>query len=145
MTFLRLFQSELVHTWRSLLLLLVLSGVANAAVLATINQAAASAADSDRLVNAFLILGGVIVLYAVSQRALMLNASSLAEATVDNMRIRFVQSLQAAELIDVERLNRNEIYNCVTGEMQVISDGALNLIILAQSGVLVLVTIAYLA
>jgi putative ATP-binding cassette transporter len=122
-----------------------MSGAANAAVLVTINQAAASSGTSEGMAGALIILGLVILIYSVSQRALMANASQLAETTVDNLRTRFVEALQTADLVDVERLNKSELYNCVSSEMQVISDGALNLIVIGQSAVLVVMTMVYLA
>jgi putative pyoverdin transport system ATP-binding/permease protein len=144
-TFLVLFQHELVHTWRQFVLFSAMSGAANAAVLVTINQAAASSATSGGVAGAVIILGLVILLYSVSQRALMVRASHLVEATVDNLRTRFVEALQAADLVDVERLNKSELYNCVSSEMQIISDGTLNLIVIGQAAVLVVMTMVYLA
>jgi putative ATP-binding cassette transporter len=144
-TFLVLFQHELVHTWRQFVLFSAMSGAANAAVLVTINQAAASSAASEGAAGALIILGLVILLYSISQRALMVRASHLAEATVDNLRTRFVEALQAADLVDVERLNKSELYNCVSSEMQIISDGTLSLIVIGQAAVLVVMTMVYLA
>jgi putative ATP-binding cassette transporter len=122
-----------------------MSGAANAAVLVTINQAAASSATSEGMAGALIILSLVILLYSVSQRALMVRASHLAETTVDNLRTRFLEALQAADLVDVERLNKSELYNCISSEMQIISDGALSLVVSAQSAVLVVMTMVYLA
>ena len=144
MTFLAIFGRELVYTWRQFLFFAVMSAIANAGVLAAINQAAGLPAE-DGTVGALITLGIAILIYAVSQRALMLNASNLAEATVDSLRNRFVAGLQSADLIDIERLDRNELYNTIGSEMQVISDGALNLIIIGQSGILVIAIMAYLA
>jgi putative ATP-binding cassette transporter len=122
-----------------------MSGAANAAVLVTINQAAASSETSEGMAGALIILALVISLYSVSQRALMVSSSHLAETTVDNLRTRFVEALQAADLVDVERLNKSELYNCVSSEMQVISDGTLSLVVIGQSAVLVVMTMVYLA
>jgi putative ATP-binding cassette transporter len=143
-TFLAIFWRELVYTWRQFLFFAVMSAIANAAVLAAINQAAGLPADDGRA-GPLIVLGIAILIYAVSQRALMLNASNLAEATVDSLRNRFVAALQSADLIDIERLDRNQLYNTIGSEMQVISDGALNLIIIGQSGILVIAIMTYLA
>jgi putative ATP-binding cassette transporter len=143
-TFLAIFGRELVYTWRQFLFFAVMSAIANAAVLATINQAAALPA-ADGTAGSLIALGIAILIYALSQRTLMLSASNLAEATVDSLRGRFVAALQSADLIDIERLDRNQLYNTIGSEMQVISDGALNLIIIGQSAILVIAVMAYLA
>jgi putative ATP-binding cassette transporter len=143
-TFLTIFGRELVHTWRQFLFFAVMSAIANAAVLATINQAAALP-EPGGTGAPLIVLGIAILIYAVAQRTLMLSASNLAEATVDNLRTRFVAALQSADLVDIERLDKNQLYNTIGSEMQVISDGALNLIIIGQSGILVIAIMAYLA
>ncbi len=145
MTFLAILRRELLDTWRQFLFFAVISGIANAAVLATINQAAASATATNAILAPLFVFGLAILLYTVSQRALMQNASGLAEATVLNLRARFVEALQTADLAEVERLNRSALYGCISSEMQVISDGALNLVIIAQAAILVIMTTVYLA
>ena len=144
MTFLAIFGRELSYTWRQFLFFAVMSAIANAAVLATINQATSSLPGGGSA-GALITLGLAILIYAVSQRALMLSASSLAEATVDGLRNRFVEALQSADLVDVERFDKSELYNTIGAEMQVISDGALNLILIGQSAILVIAIMVYLA
>jgi putative ATP-binding cassette transporter len=145
LTFLAIFQRELVHTWKQFLLFATASGLANAAVLVTINQAAATSPATATTASVMIVLGLAILVYSISQRALMLSASNLTEATVDNLRARFVEALEAADLVDIERLNKNELYNCISSEMQVISDGALSIIVIGQWAILILVTMLYLA
>jgi putative pyoverdin transport system ATP-binding/permease protein len=121
------------------------SGISSAAVLATINVAAAGKGDADVMARALVLLVLAILLYMYSQRSLMVQASELAQRTVHNLRIQLLQMLKAAELQDVERLSRNEIFSCIDTEMRAISDGASAMMIIAQSAVLTIVTMAYLA
>jgi putative ATP-binding cassette transporter len=144
MTFLSLFRLELVKTWRQFLLLAALSGLSNAAVLATINQAAA-AHNRDGTASALVTLVLAIIIYSISQKALMVNAAQVAENTVSGMRERLVQRLSAADLKDVEKLDHSALYSAVSGEMQVLSDGTMNLIIVGQAVVLLVVITIYLA
>jgi putative ATP-binding cassette transporter len=144
MTILRLFQLQLSRNLPKFIMLALLSGGSSAAVLATINSAAASLHRGGML-RMLLIFVLVIVTYGISQRALMLLAAASAERLVEGLRIEFVERLQAAELLDIENLNRSEFYNSLSSEMQVISDGTLGLIIIGQSLVLVLVTMLYVA
>ncbi len=144
MTFLSLFRLELAKTWKQFLILAALSGLSNAAVLATINQAAA-AHDQDTKGFALVTLVLAIIIYSISQKALMVNAAQVAENTVSGMRERLVQRLSAADLKDVEKLDRSALYSAVSGEMQVLSDGTMNLIIVGQAVVLLVVITIYLA
>jgi putative pyoverdin transport system ATP-binding/permease protein len=131
--------------WRRLLLLAAISGLASAAVLAIINLAASSMRDADVMANALLLLVIALLIYIYSQSSLMLSAASVAEQTVHQLRLRLLQTLSSAELVEVEGLNRNEIFTCISTEMRVISDGATSIMIFAQSLVLAVVTLGYLA
>lgn len=143
-TFLNLFRQELALTWKQFLMLAALSGLANAAVLATINSAAA-APNREAQGLTLVTLGIIILVYIISQKGLMVQAASLAESTVSNIRARFIERLQAADLKDVEKLDRGAVYAAMSGEMQVLSDGTMNLIIVAQSVVLLSAVTLYVA
>ena len=146
MSILTFFASELTGgRWRIFVFLAAISGVSSAAVLATINAAAGQLGNADVMAHALVLLVLAILLYMYSQRTLMVQASELAQRTVHNLRVQLLQMLKAAELQDVERLSRNEIFSCIDTEMRAISDGASAMMIIVQSAVLTLVTMAYLA
>jgi len=141
MNFIHLFRAQLVNVWKRFLFLALLSGVSNAAVLATINNAAA---EVDGQARALVILVLAIAIYTITQKALMVEAAQLTETTVKGLRKSFIEHLQSAGLSDVEKLDRNVLYASVGSEMQILSDGALTLIIVAQALVLLAVTMLYL-
>jgi putative ATP-binding cassette transporter len=131
--------------WRRFLFLAIVSGGSSAAVLAIINGAASNTHDADSLADALIALVIALVVYLYSQVSLMMNAASLAERTAYGMRDRLLGKLRAAELIEVEALDRSEIFACISTEIRAISDGASGLMIVAQSFVLAVVTLGYLA
>jgi putative ATP-binding cassette transporter len=145
MTILRLFQRELAPYWPRFVILALLSGTSSAAVLAAINSAVASLRDQGGTLRTLLIFSVAIIVYGISQKAMLIMAAGLAERLVENLRIEILERLQSAELLEVEALDRSEIYNVISSEIQVISDGALNLIIISQAVVLVMVTMLYVA
>src|SRR5262249_44783306 len=110
----------------------------------TIN-AAAAVEERDAETRPLVILLLAIAIYAISQKALMMEAGQLAETTVDGLRRRFVERMQSAGLKDVEKLDRAVLYSSVGTEMQVFSDGSLTLIVVVQAVVLLAVTVLYLA
>jgi|SoiMethySBSTD1v2_1073268.scaffolds.fasta_scaffold159343_2 putative ATP-binding cassette transporter len=140
-----LFRNELSTGWKRFFVLAALSGGANAAVLASINNAAAHLHDADIRGQALLVLIFAIVVFVVSQKALMMMAANLAESTVNRLRVELLERLRSAELADIEGLNRNQIYAAVNAEMQVISGGAPALMIIGQAGLLVVMTLLYVA
>jgi putative pyoverdin transport system ATP-binding/permease protein len=144
-TILRLFRQQLVGYWVKFLLFASLSGTSSATVLASINTAANNLHNRDVVLKWLVILILSILIYGVSQKGLMLLAANVAENFVQQMRLEFLTRLQAAELPEIEALNRNEIYTCLSSEMQSISDGALQLMVIAQAFVLILITMVYLA
>jgi putative ATP-binding cassette transporter len=131
--------------WRSFLILAAVSGISSAAVLATINLSAGNIDDADVMAHALIVLVLAIVLFVYSQKTLMVQAAELAQRTVHHLRLGLLETLQAAELLEVENLNRSEIFSTVSTEMRVISDGASTMMVVAQSAVLTVVTMAYLA
>jgi putative ATP-binding cassette transporter len=144
-TFLRLFQRQLAPYWGRFVILALLSGITSAAVLATVNSAAASMYDRGGRLRTLIIFSLAIIIYGLSQKALLLLAARLSEQLVESLRLDFLTRLQAAELLEVESLNRSAVYNALSSEMQVIVDGGLNLIIIGQAIVLVAVTMIYVA
>jgi putative ATP-binding cassette transporter len=131
--------------WRTLLILAAVSGISSAAVLATINLSAGNIGDPDVMAHALVVLVLAIFLFVYSQKTLMVQAAELAQRTVHHLRLGLLETLQAAELLEVENLNRSEIFSTVSTEMRVISDGASTMMVVAQSAVLTVVTMAYLA
>src|SRR5690348_142129 len=112
-----LFRNELSTGWRRFFLLAALSGASNAAVLASINNAAAHLHDNDVRGQAFLIFILAILVFITTQKALMTMAATLAESTVNRLRVELLERLKSAELSELEVLNRNEIYAAVNAEM----------------------------
>jgi putative ATP-binding cassette transporter len=141
-----LFARELADgRWRWFLIMATISALAGAAVLAIINLAATSLDDPNSMAYFLALLVVAILIYVNSQKLLMIRAAELAQNTVHRLRVRLLQTLEGAELVEIENLNRNEIFACINTEMRAISDGASTLMIIAQAAVLALVTMLYLA
>jgi putative ATP-binding cassette transporter len=131
--------------WQIFVILATVSGMSSAAVLATINLAAGAMSDADIMANALLVLIVAILLYIFAQKALMIKAAELAHGTVHHLRVQLLETLKAAELQELEQLNRNAIFASVNTEMRVIADGTPTLMVVVQSAVLTVVTMMYLA
>jgi putative pyoverdin transport system ATP-binding/permease protein len=137
-----LLRESLSANWPKFALFGGLSGVASASVLAVINQAAVT--DADGWAGLLVVLLLAVLVYSLSHRALMVSAAALSESTVDHLRIALEEKLRSADLRRVEKLDQNRIYATISGEMQALADGTVNLAIVGHSLFLVIVTAVYL-
>jgi putative ATP-binding cassette transporter len=107
---------------RRLIAIAALSGTANAAILGIINVASATAADGQK--SSFLVfpLLGVILVYALSQKFVLVTAVREVERAVDLIRIRLFDMATKCELLNLERIGHEAIYSAIATETQTISN-----------------------
>ena len=145
MSFILLFREETAGAWLRLLLLAIISGGSNAAVLTLVNHAISHMDNSETQAATLAAFLATIVCFAWSQRYLLLGAAEVAQRAIHGIRARFADKLQSIELRDMEHLNRAEIYTCLNAELQTISEAAISLTILGQSALVLVAAFAYLA
>jgi putative ATP-binding cassette transporter len=138
---------------RPILWLAAISGLANAAILAIINMAiqkgdgqdGQSSIGADVSFRSVILFGLAIVIYIASQQRLMVDACGKVEALLDKLRIRLINAARSAELLDIEKIGRSEIYAGLGREAQIISQSTPMLIVAVQAAVLVLCSMLYMA
>jgi putative ATP-binding cassette transporter len=145
MSVITLFRQEPPLTWIKLLLLTIISGASNAAVLALVNYAISHMDNGKARSVTLAAFVATIVCFALTQRYLFIGASELAQRVVHGVRARFVDQLEAIDLRDMERLNRAEIHACLNAELQTISEAAISLTILSQAVLTLIAVYCYLA
>jgi putative pyoverdin transport system ATP-binding/permease protein len=141
--YLTLLHKPLAANWRYLAFLAVVSGLASTAVLAVINRANA-ALDPDVRAGALFVLLLAVVTYSLSHRALLIGAATLAEDTVNRLRVSLEEQLRSAELPQIEKLDPNRISAAISAEMQALADNTLALALVVHSLLLVVITSIYL-
>ena len=125
--------------------LVAVSGLANAAVLATVN-AAAEGASADKGTGRYLALFAlVLALFVYSQRAILVNTVVEVEKILDKIRVRLTDLIRRADLLPIEHLGRSQIYSSMHSETVTISQAAQMITIAFQSALMVLFSFAYLA
>ncbi|MBP2227687.1 putative ATP-binding cassette transporter [Azospirillum agricola] len=125
------------------LLLAAISGLANAAVLATINVAAQNVSSKQSNLHNLLLFSLAIAIFVVTQKRLMVDVCNQVEHLIHRLRVRLLERARHAEFLEIEEIGRSEIYAGLSRETQVISQAAPNIIIAVQSAVLVLFTMLY--
>src|SRR5438105_3655363 len=109
-------------TWLKLFGLAIVSSSANAASLALVNYVMPNLDRAYQCPLIFLSFVAAIVAFGFTHKALITGTSTLAEDTINTMRVRFLERIQALDLRDAERINRDEIYVCVNSEMELIGE-----------------------
>lgn len=122
----------------------VLSGLANAGLLAVINTAAnnVNGPESGRFLATFAV---TIAIYVVAQREILFVAIGEVERMLDMIRVRVADRIRRSELEALDQVGRSEIYGIVSRETESISQAASTVVNALQSTMLVLFSIVYIA
>lgn len=125
--------------------LAVLSGLANAAVLAVVNMAVQGSSEgiSSQLRNLILFCLAIAI-YAYSQKRLMVDTCERIEHLISELRQRLLEGVRNSELLEIERIGRAEIFGNLSRETQVLSQSMPSIIVAVQSAVLLIAALIYL-
>jgi putative ATP-binding cassette transporter len=124
---------------------LAVSGMANAALLAVINGAADHAANqtaNGRYLVLFII---IIAAYVFGQRYILMTSVTEVERILKDIRDRLAQSIRRASLLGLDRIGRAEIYGSLHRETVTISQATSTVVMAGQGAVMVAFSLAYLA
>ncbi|MGH6989038.1 MAG: cyclic peptide export ABC transporter [Stellaceae bacterium] len=144
MNFLRLLRSESAIDLKRLFAAAVIAGLSNAMVLAVVNAAAdpsAQAKGAGRLAIMFIV---VLIVYSISQRYLMFEASKEVERIIHRVRSRLTAAVRDSELAEIERIGRTRIYNAISKEIQALAQNTNTLVAVSQMSLLVVFATLYL-
>jgi putative ATP-binding cassette transporter len=145
MTLVELIKQEAADSWRSLLLVAGLSGIANAGLLAIINTAIQNTSATTETFRTLLLFGIVFLLYAVCFRQTFFRVTAILEEIVNQLRVRIAEKIRRTDLLSLEQINQAEIYNLLTSEARVISESSSLLAAALQSAILLAFALVYLA
>lgn len=122
----------------------VISGLANAGILAVINTSMQSGTEvpSDRYLLIYIV---VIALYILCFRYTFGRISHLFEGMLHRVRLRITSKIETAELSVLENVGKSRIYNVITHETLVISQSSGSLTFALQASLLVLFSACYIA
>jgi putative ATP-binding cassette transporter len=141
-------RKETTEPWTAVVILTVVSGIANGAILAIINtgaSAAASDAVSLRLLLLFLTAMGT---FAVAKRFSLTRTVAIVEAMVRRLRLRICDRIRRSDLTFIEKLGKGALYTTVAQDTNMISQAAFVITNAAQEIVMLafgLVYIGYLS
>ena len=121
-----------------------LSGLANSAVLAFINQASEAIAQEQGSTKELLLFSASIAIYLYCLRYSFSTASHIFEKVLNQLRVRLVGKILRADLETVEGMGRSAIYNNLVQDLETISQSQSMLVTTVQSGIMLCATSLYL-
>ncbi|MGC9969932.1 MAG: cyclic peptide export ABC transporter [Bryobacteraceae bacterium] len=130
---------------RKLLILTAASGTANALILAVINGAVESMGKSGPEWRHFLLFALSLALFIYSLRYILRESSRIAEEAIRSVRVRLADKIRRSDLEALESIGEADIHARVSRETAAIAQAARPLFIAAQSSVMVLFTLVYIA
>lgn len=145
MTLFALIKQEAADSWRFLLFAAGLSGIANAVMLAIINNVIQNASETTQSFRMLLLFAIVFLLYAVCFRYTFFRVTAILEEIVSQLRVRIADKIRQADLLSLEQIDQGEIYNLLTSEARVISESGSLLAVALQSSILLAIAVIYLA
>ena len=143
MALLDLINSEPTTSRRDVVAALVVSALANTAILATINSAAQTSSGHHPGARLFLIYAVAIVLYVIGFTYTFRITIRLFEHTLAGIRMRIAARLANAELLVLDHVGKARIYQSLTQDTTVIAESQGVLVAGAQSSVMVVFTALY--
>jgi putative ATP-binding cassette transporter len=144
-TFFDLVKRESEGMRRRIIITTAVSGLASAAILAVINQAAQTASHDTWNVRYFLMFVVAMTLYILCLRYSSREMNRVMIDVVHRIRLRIVNKVQRAELSILEGIDKSEILNAITMEATIIADSGEMMTAGLQASVLVFFAALYVA
>ena len=130
---------------RKLLVMTLASGTANALILAVINAAVESMRHGGPNWRHLLLFVLALALFAYSLRYILYESSRIAEEAIRNVRVRLADKIRRSDLLTLESIGEADIHARISRETSAIGQAARPLFSAAQSSIMVIFTLAYIA
>lgn len=130
---------------RKLLVLTVVSGIANAMNLAVINGAVDALKGGGPSWKHFLWFGLSIALFVYSLRYILYESTRISEAAICSVRLRLADKIRRCDLMALESIGEADIHSRISRDTLAIAQAARPLFAAAQGAVMILCTMVYIA
>jgi len=130
---------------KSLMVLTLLSGLAQGILLAIINAAATSASFPDLNFRYLLMFAIAIAVFIIAKRVALERSFAITEEIIAKLRIRIVDKFRRSHLSVAERIGKANMESRLSQDTMTISQAAGEIINAVQSGVMIVVCVIYLA
>jgi len=145
MNFIRFFCSETNISWRPILIMAILSGVANGLLLGVINTSSASAMNDSVSTRHFLLYMVCMGVFFLSKKYALTRAAVIVEEVLQAVRVRIAGKIRSSELLFIEKLGKPEIYTRLSQDMNLISQSGIVIINACQEAIMLVFCLVYIA
>ncbi len=147
MNIFRMIFNEIDVPQKTILWLAIISGAANALMLAVINLAAEAAADPkiDTQIVHFLIFLVLFIIFYIGKKRGLLISNEIVEVVVHKIRTRISNKIKLTNLQNIEKLGESEVHTRLSQESSIISQSSSIIINSAQQVVMLIFTTFYIA
>ena len=144
-TFLDLVTRESEGARQKIVITTAVSGIANAAILAIINQAAKTATHNTLNLRYFLMFIVAMALYIIGLRFSSREMNRIMIDLVHRMRLRVTDKVQSSELTVLETIGKSAVLNAVSQEATIVADSGGVMTASLQATIVVLFAAIYIA
>jgi putative ATP-binding cassette transporter len=130
---------------KKLFVLTAVSGVANAMNLAVINASVDALKTGGPSWQHFLWFGLSIALFVYSLRYVLYESSRIAESAICSVRVRLADKIRHSDLLALETIGATDIHARISRDTAAIAQSARPLFSAAQSAVMIVFTLGYIA
>ncbi len=130
---------------KTIIIMAVISGLANAFLLSVINKSVDLVTDVSLSDRYFFIFIATLLIYVFTQKQSMSQGTIAAEALIRMLRIKIVNKIRQAELVFVESNGAASFYNALTRDANLVSQSIPGLVAASQSGIVVAACLLYIA
>ena len=141
----RFFAEEPKTTWRGVMIMSGCSGLANGALLGIINGGAAAASESEAKLRYLTLFIIAMSIFCYAKKVSMTSSIRTIEEMLHRLRVRVIQKLRKSELEDVEKFGKGDVYTKISQDTMTVSQSAFFLVNIAQSAIMVLCCLVYVA
>lgn len=141
----RFLQEEPKSTWKLVGIMSAASGLANGALLGIINGGAAAASESADKLQYLALFVVAMAIFAYAKRISMTASIRTIEDMLQRVRVRIIQKLRVSGLENIERFGKGDVYTKISQDTMTISQSAFFLVNIAQSAIMVLCCLLYIA
>ena len=129
--------------WKNVIFMAVLSGIANAGLLALINIGANLAQNEDLNYRFLAIYVVVFLIFFIAKKYSILQSTQEIEKIIKNIRERISNKVRKSELITIENIEQSTIFTSLTRDTNIISQSAISLMNTAQSLIMIFFALIY--
>lgn len=129
--------------WKNIAFMAVVAGIANAGLLAVVNNAAQVVENEGLNYRIFAIFSIILIIFYITKRYSLVNSSKEVEKIIKNVRERISNKLIQSELLAMEKIDASSIFTRLTRDTAIMSQSSLQITNAAESTIMIFFALIY--